>query len=97
MAKRKSVGKPSKVFGVPAIVGLKVDVSRALRAGKSQITEANEFAQSVGCGAPFRAEDGMFEGDRNTKKRFIQESNKRRVDQGEPRVVNFDGGYGDET
>ena len=39
----------------------------------------------------------MFEGDRNTKKRFIQESNKRRVDQGEARVVNFDGGYGDET
>ncbi len=95
MAKRK--GKPSTVFGLPAIVGLKVDISRALRAGKSQIAEANEFAQSVGCGAPFRPEDGMFEADRNTKKRFIQESNKRRVDQGEPRVVNFDGGYGDET
>ena len=95
MAKRK--GKPSTVFHVPAVVGLKVDISRALRAGKNQVAEANEFAQSVGCGAPFRSEDGIFEADRNTKKRFIQESNKRRVDQGEPRVVNFDGGYGDET
>ena len=95
MAKRNI--KPSTLFGVPAVVGIKVDVSRALRAGKSQLAEANEFAQSVGCGAPFRAHDGMFEADRNTKKRFIQESNKRRVDQGEPRVVNFDGGYGDET
>lgn len=89
--------KPSKLFGVPAIVGLKVDISRSLRAGKSQIAEANEFAQSVGCGCPFRADDGNFEGDRNTKKRFMQESNKRRVDQGESRLVNFDGGYGDET
>ena len=94
MAKRNI--KPSTLFGVPSVVGLKVDISRALRAGKSQLVEANEFAQSVGCGTPFRA-DGMFEGDRNTKKRFIQESNKRRVDQGEARVVNFDGGYGDET
>jgi hypothetical protein len=96
MAKRKPKGKPSTLFAVPAIVGLKVDISRALRAGKSQIAEANAFAQSVGCGAPFRP-DGIFEADRNTKNRFIRESNKRRVDQGEPRVVNFDGGYGDET
>ena len=94
MAKRNI--KPSTLFGVPAVVGLKVDVSRALRAGPSQLAEANDFAQSVGCGAPFRS-DGMFESDRNTKKRFIQESNKRRVDHGESRVVNFDGGYGDET
>jgi hypothetical protein len=89
--------KPSKVFGVPRIVGLTTISSRALRAGKNQIAECNEFAQSVGCGAPFRADNGYFEADRNTTKRFIQESNKRRVDQGEPRVVNFDGGYGDET
>ena len=89
--------KPSTLFRGPAIVGLKVDVSRALRVGKNQIAEANEYAQSIGCGVPFRSDNGMFEADRNTKKRFIQESNKRRVDQGEPRVVNYDGGYGDET
>ena len=93
----KSRGKPSKIFGVPAIVGLKTDISRSLRAGKSQLAEANEFAQEVGCGTPFRAEDGIFVGDRNTKKRFMQESNKYRADRGEPRLVNFDGGYGDET
>jgi len=96
-AKRKPKGKPSTLFGVPAIVGLKVDASRALRAGKNQVAQANAFAQSVGCGTPFSAEDGIFRADRNTKNRFIRESNKRRVDQGEPRVVNFDGGYGDET
>ncbi len=95
MAKHK--GKPSTVFYVPAIVGLKVGVSRALRAGRNQLAEANEYAQSIGCGAPFRAEDGMFEANRNTTNHFLKESNKHRVDQGEPRVVNFDGGYGDET
>ena len=95
MSKRKA--KRSTAFGVPAIVGVKVDVSRALRAGRSQVAGANEFAQSIGCGAPFRAEDGMFVADPNTKNRFIKESNKRRVDQGEPRLVNFDGGYRDVT
>ena len=97
MANRKPVGKPSTIFGVPAIVGLKVGASRALRAGKSELARANAFAQKVGCGCPFRADNGYFEADRNTTKRFIQEGNKYRVDQGEPRVVNFDGGYGDET
>jgi len=89
--------KPSKKFGCPAVVGLASVSSRALRVGKNQIAEANEFAQEVGCGTPFRADNGYFEADRNTAKRFIQEGNKRRVDKGEPRVVNFDGGYGDET
>jgi len=95
MSKRK--GKKSKLFGSTAIVGMKVDVSRALRAGRSQIPEANRVAQEMGCGAPFRAADGMFVANENTKNRFIKESNKRRVDQGEPRLVNFDGGYRDET
>lgn len=89
--------KPSKIFGTPGVVGMAMVSSRALRAGKNQIADANAFAQSVGCGTPFRSDNGYFEADRNTTKRFIQESNKRRVDQGEPRVVNFDGGYGDET
>ena len=96
MAKRKRVGKPSKVFGAPAIIGGKVDKSRALRLGKTQINEGNEFAQSIGCGTPFQA-DGHFVADSNTKKRYLKELNKRRVDQGEPRLVNFDGGYSDET
>lgn len=89
--------KPSKTFGVPGVVGLATISSRALRAGKNQIAEANEYAQSIGCGSPFRADNGYFEADRNTTKRFIQEGNKRRDDLGEPRVVNFDGGYGDVT
>ena len=94
MAKAKP--KPSKVFGVPGIVGLKADISRALRVGKGQINAANEFAQSVGCGTPFGA-DGHPVMDRATKKRYTKALNERRVDQGEARLVNFDGGYGDET
>ena len=86
----------SKKFGVPAIVGLRSDVSNALAVGRSQIEEANEFAQSIGCGSPFGA-DGKPVMDRTTKKRYLRELNKRRVDMGEPRMVNFDGGYGDET
>ena len=80
----------------PAVVGMKRDVSRSLRVGKRQIAEANRAAEAMGCGAPFR-DDGMFEGSRAEKKRYMQEVNRRRADQGEPRVVNFDGGYGDET
>ena len=79
----------------PAIVGMKRDISRALRVGKRQIAEANRAAQAMGCGTPFR-EDGCFEGTRAEKKRYMREVNRRRVDQGQPRLVNFDGGYGDE-
>jgi hypothetical protein len=86
----------SKKFSAPAAVGLKQDSSGALRVGKNQIHDANQFAQSVGCGSPFGA-DGKPVMDRATKKKYMQELNRRRVDQGESRYVNFDGGYGDET
>ena len=93
MANRKT--KRSK-FACPAVVGQKSDISRSLRAGRSQIPEANRVAQEMGCGTPFRA-DGMFEATRSEKKRYMQEINRRRVEQGQPRVVNLDGGHGDET
>lgn len=98
MGKRKAKRKPkkrSKLFGAPATVGQKVDVSRSLRVGKKQIAKANEVAQKMGCGTPFR-KDGMFQATRAQKKRYMQEINRRRADLGEPRVVNHDGGYGDE-
>ena len=88
MSKRK--------MAAPALVGQKVDISRALAVGRSQIAEANEVAQGMGCGAPFRA-DGKFEGTRAQKKRYMQEINRRRQDLGQSRLVNHDGGYGDET
>jgi len=97
MARRKKPkGKKSAVFGAPAIVGQKTDISRALRVGKNQIGKANEVAQSMGCGAPFRA-DGHFEGTRAQKKQYMREINRRRADLGQERLVNLDGGYGDET
>ncbi len=83
-------------MAAPALVGQKVDISRALAVGRSQIAEANEVAQGMGCGAPFR-DDGKFEGTRAQKKRYMQELNRRRQDLGQPRLVNFDGGHGDET
>lgn len=86
----------SKVFGVPGIVGQKVDISRALRVGKTQIEAANQAAQEMGCGTPFQA-DGHWKGTRSEKKKYMQELNRRRVDQGQERLVNYDGGHGDET
>lgn len=94
MAKR--IPKKSKLFGAKAIVGQKSDVSTFLRVGKDQIAEANFAAEQMGCGTPFRKRDGKFEGTRAQKKKYMQEINRRRVDQGEPRFVNLDGGYGDE-
>jgi hypothetical protein len=93
---RKNPSPKRSTFGVPALVGQVSGVSRALRVGKKQLPKANEFAQSVGCGTPFRS-DGMFEGTRSEKKKYMQELNRRRADQGEPRLVNLDGGHGDET
>lgn len=86
----------SKKFGVPGLTGLKQDASGALRVGKNQIEAANDYAASMGCGRPFGA-DGKPVMDRATKKRYMRELNKRRDDQGEKPLVNFDGGYGDET
>lgn len=86
----------SKVFGAPAIVGQVRDTSDALRVGKNQIGKANAVAQEMGCGAPFRA-DGRWEGTRAEKKQYMREINRRRADLGQARLVNFDGGYGDET
>ena len=76
-------------------MGQSSDTSGALRVGKSQIEKANQVALEMGCGAPFQA-DGKWRGTRTEKKRYRQELNRRRVDQGETRLVNFDGGYGDE-
>jgi hypothetical protein len=94
MGKRKA--KPSTLFGAPAVVGQKSEKSLFFRVGKNEIAEANQAAQEMGCGTPF-GEDGKLEGTRAEKKRYMQEINRRRADLGEPRLVNFDGGYGDET
>ena len=99
MAKRKidpTVNR-SKVFGVPQIVGLVRSESNALRVGKNQIAAANEAAKAMGCGEPFQAHNGKPQFTRPELKKYTRELNKRRVDQGEARLVNFDGGHGDET
>jgi len=69
--------------------------SRALKVHPSQVAEANEVAKSMGCGTPF-GRDGMFEASRSQTKRYVEALNRRRGD-GEARIVNYDGGYGDPT
>ncbi len=67
--------------------------SRALQVHPSQVAEANRVSQEMGCGTPF-ASDGMFVARRSETKRYVEEINRRRGE-GEARIVNFDGGYGD--
>jgi hypothetical protein len=86
----------SKKFSVPGVVGIREDPSGALRVGKDQINDANDFAESVGCGTPFGS-DGKPVMDRNQKKKYMEERNKQAADLGQPPIVNFDGGYGDAT
>ena len=69
--------------------------SMALKVHRSQVEEANAVAASMGCGFPFD-KDGSFTARRSEVKRYVNEINKRRGD-GEARLVNFDGGYGDPT
>jgi hypothetical protein len=69
--------------------------STALAVHRSQVEEANAVAQRMGCGTPF-ASDGTFVGRRSEVKRYVSEINRRRGE-GEARLVNFDGGYGDPT
>ena len=85
----------SSVVGVPAVVGMKKDISRALAVRPKQVREANRVAQEMGCGAPFRA-DGMWEGTRQEKRKYMKELNRRRANLGLPKLVNLDGGHGDE-
>lgn len=68
--------------------------SRALRVHPSQVDAANAAAREMGCGEPF-GRNGMFEASRGRTKRYVDELNKRRVDAGQPRIVNYDAGYGD--
>lgn len=93
--RRKRVPKRSKL-ACPRVAKALVGESRALKVHPSQVAEANQVAQSMGCGAPFRR-DGMYEDSRANKKRYMRELNRRAVDNGQDRIVNFDGGYGDET
>jgi len=67
--------------------------SRALKVHKRQVAKANQVAIEMGCGAPFQ-DDGTFVDTRSNTKRYVEEINRRRGE-GESRLVNFDGGYGD--
>jgi hypothetical protein len=80
---------------VPMVLKNPIIRSHALKVHPSQVAEANEVSRAMGCGTPFGA-DGMFEASRSQTKRYVEELNRRRGE-GEARIVNFDGGYGDPT
>lgn len=89
---------PRSPLAVPMVAASleKRDISRALKVAPKQAKRANEIAQEMGCGTPFR-KDGMFEATRACKNRYMQEINRRAADNGQQRLVNFDGGFGDVT
>ena len=96
MRLRKRACRPKRTS--LAIAGVKVlkdpeQPSRAMKVHPSQVKEANEAAAKMGCGAPYRR-DGMCVLRRRKMKKYIEEINRRRGE-GEARMVNFDGGYGD--
>jgi hypothetical protein len=94
--RRRPPKRTTLSFGVPNVAHDRLHQSRALKVHPSQVAEANEVAQSMGCGAPFH-KDGMFVDTRANKARYMREINTRADDRGEDRLVNFDGGYGDVT
>ena len=85
---------PRSPLAAPRVQTGPVDISRALKVHPSQVVEANQVAQDMGCGTPFR-DDGMYVDNRPNKRRYMDELNKRADDAGEDKLVNFDGGYGD--
>lgn len=87
--------KKSSAYPAPTILKNPTIRSNALKVHPSQVAEANRVAQGMGCGAPF-CQDGTFEASRSGTKRYVEEINRRRGD-GEARIVNYDGGYGDPT
>ena len=87
---------PRSPFAAPRVAAERKDISRALKVHPKQVAEANELAQKMGCGTPFR-KSGMWVGTRSQKRRYMEEVNRRAVDLGQERLVNFDGGYRDVT
>ena len=85
----------AKKIEVPMVMKNPEIRSRALKVHRSQVAEANKVAEAMGCGNPFER-DGTFVGRRSEVKRYVEELNRRRGE-GEARIVNFDGGYGDPT
>ena len=94
MAKRKKAN-------VPMIARNREGKHSSMGADPSQVEAANAYAKKIteknGMGGitPFRP-DGQCVATRIDFTRYINAINKNRPD-GQPRLVNFDGGYGDPT
>ena len=88
--------KKQKHHAAPAIVGVKATANHeSLDVHPCQVQEANEYAKRI-CGLqPFRG-DGKAEMSRTDKKRYVDALNRNRAE-GQERLVNYDGGYGDPT
>jgi hypothetical protein len=80
----------------PMIISNRVTTDHAaLDVHPSQVVEANRVSREI-CGRELFRPDGRMEASRSQKKEYMKGINDRRQD-GEARIVNRDGGYGDET
>jgi hypothetical protein len=88
MAKKKSIG--------PMVNKNPVTTNhRSLDVHPSQVAEANEYARKLTGFELFRG-DGKMEASRSQVKKYVEALNRNRPE-GQARLVNFDGGYGDPT
>jgi len=90
------MAKKRRKVGVPAIVGTVATADHSsLDVHPSQVQEANQYAKKL-CGRELFRADGKMEASRSQVKRYVEALNRNRPE-GQPRIVNFDGGYGDPT
>lgn len=68
---------------------------RSLDVNSSQVEAANAYARKL-CGRELFRPDGRMEASRSQVKKYVEALNRNRPE-GQPRIVNFDGGYGDPT
>jgi hypothetical protein len=68
---------------------------RSLDVHPSQVAEANRVSKSM-VGRELFRRDGRMEASRSQVKEYVNAINRNRGD-GDDRIVNYDGGYGDPT
>lgn len=71
-----------------------VQESDAMGVLPRQVPEANERLVRLGIDGKYKR-NGVFKGRRSQVKKLVDEENARRGDR--PKIVNYDGGYGDPT
>jgi len=82
-----------KLRDIPMVAKNPEGPHSSMRVHPSQVEQANAYAKKLAGIEPFRP-DGQCIASRNQFTRYINQLNKNRPD-GQARLVNYDGGYGD--